>query len=115
MKSEEIVNSIAAVKNLPAPVLTVLGILVVCQLIVMVWACVHLVGDKREHVVGLPRLVWAPFILLGGLIGSTVFLILHIREQSAIAEQRRYHNTHHQADRSQGKRTSTVISSLYEA
>lgn len=99
--------------NLPLPALVGLGTLFVTQLVLMIWALVRLVNDKRERVAGLPRLAWGFIIVLGEIIGSTIFLVMHIKEKRAIAQQQEYQRTQ-APNPSPAKSTASVISDLYQ-
>ncbi|WP_158020329.1 PLD nuclease N-terminal domain-containing protein [Boudabousia liubingyangii] len=99
--------------NLPTSVQVVLGFLIACQLIAMVWALIRLLGDKRERIAGLPRLLWLAIILLGQLIGPVVFLVMQTREHRAIAEQDRFQQARQQTKNNTGKDAGAVISDLY--
>ncbi|MBV7362912.1 PLDc N-terminal domain-containing protein [Actinomycetaceae bacterium TAE3-ERU4] len=83
-------NLIEKLSNFPLPTIVGLGILLTLQLILMVWALIRLVSDKRSRVVGLPRYIWGLIIVFGEIFGPLIFLVLHIREGRQLEEQRKH-------------------------
>ncbi|MBV7302203.1 hypothetical protein [Corynebacterium sp. TAE3-ERU2] len=107
-------NTFDAVQDLPTYLLVLLALLIVCQLGAMAWALLRLWKDKRERIAGLPRSIWTAIILMGQLLGPVVFLIMHIREERAMAEQKRFHRAQKQQPRGRGTDVSSVIDGMYK-
>ena len=105
-------NGLDAIKNLPTGVQVIIGVLVACQIIVMLWALVRLTKDQRERIVGIPRPVWAGIIVLGQTIGPVIFLIVQAREHRTITKQHHYQTQ--QLEKSNSEDASTVLSGLYK-
>ncbi|MBV7294959.1 PLDc N-terminal domain-containing protein [Corynebacterium sp. TAE3-ERU12] len=106
-------TTIPELETLTTPVLVAVGLIAVIQAALMIWALVRLYRDKRTRISDIPRTLWVPIILCGGIIGSVVFLVLHSKERRQRAVQRHYEQTHHPKSVADSKETSTVIDNLY--
>lgn len=107
-------NSLDVLQDLPPAVVVLVVLLMLCQIGAMIWALVRLWKDKRDRVIGLPRVVCAVIIVLGELLGAIAFLVLHIREQRALAAQRRYQASPEPIKEEQQQDTATIIKGLYK-
>ncbi|MGJ9488854.1 hypothetical protein ACRQEL_03890 [Actinotignum sp. GS-2025c] len=72
---------------LPAAAQIALGIVALIQLTLLITSLVLLSRWPERQLAGVPRLGWVVIVLLGSLVGTSLFLFMYVRVRKALAQR----------------------------
>lgn len=104
-------TDISVLWELPPGLLITLAVLGLAQLVLLTVSIVALARFTGNQIAGLSKGTWIVIILFGQFIGTTVFLVMLSREQSA--EQLRQQLTAQQSG-AHGPAVAETVSNLYQ-
>ncbi|WP_296137686.1 PLDc N-terminal domain-containing protein [uncultured Tessaracoccus sp.] len=104
-------DPIAALAALPLAVQLLIAGLAVLQLALMVVALVRLARWPEQRLAGLPKPAWVAIVLLGQLVGSVAFLLVHRRARADAEARKRWAASQQAGDAPSGP--GDVVERLY--